>query len=102
VDAGTRELVLSVLADEERSGFVVDRVRTAIAADPRVGGRLALWGRRLVGEALCQARWVVRERPAVAALLPHPGEPAGDAPARVFAGLTAAHSRRMAALGLAA
>ena len=32
--------------------FVVDRVRAAIAADPRVGGRLALWGRRLMGEAL--------------------------------------------------
>ena len=32
--------------------FVVDRVRAAIAADPRLGGRLALWGRRLMGEAL--------------------------------------------------
>ena len=29
-----------------------DRVRAAIAQDPVVGGRLALWGRRLVGEAL--------------------------------------------------
>ena len=37
----------------------VDRVRRAIEEDPVVAGRLALWGRRIVGEALAQAQTVV-------------------------------------------
>ena len=36
-------------------------MRTAIAADPRVAGRLALWGRRLVGEAMTQSQNVIAE-----------------------------------------
>ena len=36
--------------------FIVDRVRRAIEEDHRVGGRLALWGRRLMGEALSVVR----------------------------------------------
>ena len=36
---------------------------------PRIGGRLALWGRRLVGEALTQAQRVGVERDALASLL---------------------------------
>ena len=41
----------------------------AIEADHRVGGRLALWGRRLMGEALSQAQRVAAERDALTALL---------------------------------
>src|SRR5271167_2532868 len=59
VDPQTRELVLRVLADTGHAEFVIARVRAAIAADPQVGGRLALWARRLVGEALAQAYRVV-------------------------------------------
>ena len=33
-----------------------------LAADHRVGGLLALWGRRLMGEALSQAQRVAAER----------------------------------------
>ena len=44
-------------------------VREAIAADPRVAGRLALWGRRLVGEVLSQAQRVAAERDALSNLL---------------------------------
>ena len=43
LDADTEALVLEVLADTGHSAFVIDRVRAAIAADPRVAGRLALW-----------------------------------------------------------
>ena len=46
VDADIRALVHRVLADEGHADFVVEKVRAAIAADPRVAGRLALWGRR--------------------------------------------------------
>ena len=62
VDPQTRELVLRVLADTGHAEFVIARVRAAIAADPQVGGRLALWARRLVGEALAQAYRVVADR----------------------------------------
>src|SRR4029453_2507537 len=62
LDQDTRSLVLEVLEDTGHADFAVDRVRTAIKADPRVSGRLALWGRRLVGEALSQAQRVAADR----------------------------------------
>ena len=74
VDPQTRELVLRVLADTGHAEFVIARVRAAIAADPHLGGRLALWARRLVGEALAQAYRVVADRQSLAGLL---GETAG-------------------------
>src|SRR3954447_13856475 len=52
VDEPTRSLVLDVLADTGHAAFAVDHVRAAIAAEPAVAGRLALWARRLMGEAL--------------------------------------------------
>ncbi|HSK26876.1 MAG TPA: ferritin-like fold-containing protein [Jiangellales bacterium] len=103
LDQETRDLVLEVLADSGHSAFVVDRVRAAVADDPRVGGRLALWARRLVGEALAQAQRVAADRDALSALIVG-GEnrPAMDLAAigRVFAKLTDNHARRMRALGL--
>jgi len=100
LDAPTKELVLEVLADSGHAQFVISRVREAISADPAVAGRLALWARRLVGEALSQAQRVAAEREPLARLL------AGASPAqlgeigRMFAALTDAHAERMAALGL--
>jgi hypothetical protein len=100
LDPGTRDLVLAVLADTGHSEFVIARVREAIALDPRVAGRLALWARRLLGEALGQAQRVAAEREPLATLL------AGDAASqlgdigRMFAQLTDAHAARMGALGL--
>jgi hypothetical protein len=72
VDPQTRELVLRVLADTGHAEFVIARVRAAIAADPHLGGRLALWARRLVGEALAQAYRVVADRRSLAGLLAGP------------------------------
>ena len=69
VDPQTRDLVLRVLADTGHAEFVIARVRAAIAADPQVAGRLALWARRLVGEALAQAYRVVADRRPLATLL---------------------------------
>ncbi|MGN6783159.1 MAG: ferritin-like fold-containing protein, partial [Marmoricola sp.] len=69
LDSETRQLVLASLEDAGQADFVVDRVRQAIARDPRVGGRLALWGRRLMGEALSQAQRVAAERDSLTALL---------------------------------
>jgi tRNA-(MS[2]IO[6]A)-hydroxylase (MiaE)-like len=126
VDPQTRDLVLRVLADTGHAEFVTARVRAAIAADPHVAGRLALWARRLVGEALAQAYRVVADRRPLAALLsagattaaaasPAAASPAADSPAaespaadsdlgdigRMLARITDAHAQRMTALGLA-
>jgi len=105
VDPASRELVLETCEDLGQSAFVVDRVREAIAADPKVAGRLALWGRRLVGEALSQAQRVAAERDALSMLLVggthRPGVDLAEI-GRMLARLTENHSRRMQDLGLAA
>jgi hypothetical protein len=105
LDASTRDLVLQVLEDTGHSAFAVERVRAAIAAEPRLAGRLALWGRRLVGEALSQAQRVAAERDALAALLvggmAHRGADLAEV-GRMFARLTENHTKRMASLGLSA
>lgn len=104
VDVDTRELIIDSLEDAGQAEFVVDRVRRAIEADPRIGGRLALWGRRLMGEALSQAQRVAAERDALSALLSggvdHPGMDLA-AIGRMFTRLTENHNQRMDALGLA-
>jgi hypothetical protein len=105
VDPSTRALVLQVLEDTGHSEFAVDRVRAAISEDPRLAGRLALWGRRLVGEALSQAQRVAAERDALSTLLvggvDRPGADLAEV-GRMFARLTENHTRRMANLGLSA
>jgi tRNA-(MS[2]IO[6]A)-hydroxylase (MiaE)-like len=105
VDPETRDLVGVVIADSGQAEFVVREVRAAIEADPRVSGRLALWGRRLVGEALSQAQRVAADRDALASLLvgsvDRPGADLAEL-MRMFSRLTEAHSSRMNRLGLSA
>jgi len=105
LDADTRTLIIDSLTDAGQSAFVVDRVRRAIAAEPRVGGRLALWGRRLMGEALSQAQRVAAERDALSALLSGGVDRPGmdlAAIGRLFSRLAENHAKRMDALGLSA
>lgn len=104
LDDETNALVQEVLAETGNSEFVVDRVRAAVAADPDVAGRLALWARRLVGEALSQAQQVAVDRPALAALIvggaDRPGLDLAEI-SRIFSRLTDNHAARMARLDLA-
>ena len=105
VDPDTRGLVHQVLADEGHADFVIEEVRAATAADPRVAGRLALWGRRLVGEALSQAQRVAANREALTHLLTGTVDRPGmdlAAISRMFSRLVENHTRRMAELGLQA
>jgi tRNA-(MS[2]IO[6]A)-hydroxylase MiaE-like protein len=103
VSADTRRLVHEVLADAGHADFVVDKVKTAIKGDARVAGRLALWSRRLVGEALSQAQRVAATRDSLTSLLTGTVDRPGmdlAAVSRMFTRLLENHTRRMATLGL--
>ena len=105
LDTDTRALITDALDDSQRSAFVVDKVRAAIEADHRLGGRLALWARRLMGEALIQAQRIAAERDAMTALLAGGVDRPGldlAAIGRMFTRLTERHTERMAELGLEA
>lgn len=101
VDEPTRELVLEVLADTGHAAFAVERVRAAIAVEPVLAGRLALWARRLVGEALTSAQRVAADHDALARLIVGGRGDLAEV-GRLLARLTDAHSQRMASLGLSA
>jgi hypothetical protein len=103
LDPRTRDVVVASLSDAGHSEFVVDRVRGAIEQDPRLAGRLALWGRRLMGEALTQAQRVAAERDALSSLLAGGIDRPGldlAAIGRMFTRITELHTDRMGRLGL--
>jgi hypothetical protein len=97
--AADRALVLDVLADTGHADFAVREVRAAIKADRKVPGRLSLWGRRLVGEAITQTQAVIAEHDRLAELIiTGTGDLAGVS--RLIERITSAHTKRMKALGL--
>jgi hypothetical protein len=103
LDTTTRTLIESTLG-VDHSTFVIARVRAGMEADPRLGARLALWGRRIMGEALTQTQHVAAERDALSDLLAGEISIAGldlAAIAEMFQRITLRHVERMAALGLA-
>jgi hypothetical protein len=105
VDAGTRDLIIASLEDTGQARFAVRHIRQAIADDHRLSGRLALWGRRLMGEALTQAQRVAAERDALSALLAGGIDRPGldlAAIGRMFTRITERHNDRMAEVGLSA
>jgi len=94
-----RALVEEVLADTGYADFAVREVRAAIVADRTVAGRLALWARRLVGEALTQSQAVIAENDRLAELIiGGTGDLAGVG--QLLQRITTAHGHRMQALGL--
>jgi len=101
LDDSTRDLILDALSDTGHAEFVVREVRAAIAADPSQAGRLALWARRLVGEALSQAQRVAADRDALIMLLV---QGSGDITgiAALIKRVTSAHAVRLTELGLSA
>jgi len=55
------DVVRAVLAETGHSQFVVAEVRSAVTASSRQRSRLALWSRRLLGEAITQAQYVLAD-----------------------------------------
>jgi hypothetical protein len=112
LDERSRGVVVDALTQDTPSQRYAPVIAEAAQADPVLASRLALWGRRLVGEALGVVGVVLAERPALARLVTagvaaaDDGAAAGNSsPATqpwVFARLTAEHTRRMDRLGLAA
>ena len=91
-DVATR--ITHVLQGDSGSTALAQEIREAIDADPRLGSRLAMWGRRLLGDTMLIARR------SLVATTNHDSDEARIEP--VFTELVAAHTRRMDALGLTA
>ncbi len=83
--------VATILSADAGEEIVVRELLAGTEGNSRLSARLALWGRRLVGDTMLIARWALRDSDTDEARL----EP-------VFTELIAAHTRRMDALGLTA
>lgn len=101
VDAGTRELIGQIQSAEEATAVLQERLKAALADDPRLASRLALWARRLLGEALTLAQRVSLEYPLLGGLSGLDDAGAKELVGALTGELAANHSRRMAGLGLA-
>ena len=113
LDKATCALVNEVLDGASHADLVVADLAAATATDDTLTSRLALWGRRMVGEALGVVQSLIQSHPGLGRLLTSAAaenaSPAADdddaqadAVARLFGRLTAEHTHRMARLGLAA
>jgi 1,2-phenylacetyl-CoA epoxidase catalytic subunit len=92
-------VVRDVLAETSHSEFVVEEVRRAVAESRSVRDRLTLWGRRLLGEAITQAQYVMAQRDELTELvLTATGDLHGVA--ALFEHMQTKHGERMRELNL--
>lgn len=94
------DVVRGVLAETGHSQFVVAEVRAAVTASDRQRHRLALWSRRLLGEAITQAQYVLADHDELVDLVMSGGEGLTQI-AEFFDRLQQTHQSRMQELGLA-
>ncbi|MEE6273665.1 ferritin-like fold-containing protein [Georgenia wangjunii] len=98
LDGPVRALARDALVENGHADYVVRTLAPVVEAEPQLAARLALWGRRVAGEALSLAQNVVRACPL----------PAGDADGAeaavtaLVSAMTGGHARRMGRLGLTA
>lgn len=93
-------VVHDVLAETSHSEFVVDEVHRAVTESRSERDRLTLWGRRLLGEAITQAQFVMAQRDELTELvLIATGDLNGIA--ALFDRMQTRHAERMRVLGLA-
>ena len=84
--------VEALLTISDGEAVLVSELRSAIDASPRLASRLAMWGRRLVGDTMLVARSALQQG----------GQLPEEKIEPVFTELIAAHTRRMDTLGLTA
>lgn len=106
--------VLAVVERGPEDGAATALLTRAVKEDDVLAARLALWGRRVVGEALKLTQTVLTTHPKLATLAraardaasggaaPEGRTEGADVPAWLLAQLTAEHTRRMDRIGLAA
>jgi 1,2-phenylacetyl-CoA epoxidase catalytic subunit len=94
------DVVRAVLAETEHSQFVVAEVRAAVTASAKQRSRLALWSRRLLGEAITQAQYVLAEHDELVDLVMS-GTAGLTHLAGFFDRVQRIHDERMTELGLA-
>jgi hypothetical protein len=94
------DVVRAVLSETGHSQFVVAEVRAAVTASDKQRHRLALWSRRLLGEAITQAQYVLAEHDELVDLVVSSGEGLGRL-AEFFERLQNTHNARVRELGLA-
>lgn len=92
------DVVRSVLAETGHSQFVVAEVRSAVTASDRQRHRLALWSRRLLGEAITQAQFVLADHDELVELVMSGG--GLSQMTEFFDRLQHTHASRMRELGL--
>ncbi|MGE2836447.1 ferritin-like fold-containing protein [Mycobacterium sp. SMC-4] len=93
------DVVRSVLSETGHSQFVVAEVRAAVTASDKQRHRLALWSRRLLGEAITQAQYVLADHDELVDLVMAGG--GLSQMTEFFDRLQQTHSTRIQELGLA-
>jgi tRNA isopentenyl-2-thiomethyl-A-37 hydroxylase MiaE len=68
------DVVRAVLSETGHSQFVVAEVQAAVTASEKQRHRLALWSRRLLGEAITQAQYVLADHDELVDLVMSSGE----------------------------
>src|SRR6202048_2935550 len=94
------DVVRAVLAETGHSQFVVAEVQAAVTASDKQRHRLALWSRRLLGEAITQAQYVLADHDELVDLVMASGEGLTQM-TECFDLMHHTHSTRMQELGLA-
>jgi hypothetical protein len=103
LDGETRGIIAKVRTSPEQSALLEGLLRKMLAEDPRLSSRLALWGRRLVGEALTQVQRIGARHSFLVGLSPDgTQEEAASEVVKILAQVTRGHSKRMSKLGLTA
>ncbi|MCB1296014.1 MAG: hydroxylase [Gordonia sp.] len=93
------DVIREVMSQTDNSQFACAEVRAAIARDPDIAAPLKLWARRLLGEAVTHAQWVLAAEEDVTDLL-FSGVTSLQGVATFFDTVEQRHAERMADLGL--
>jgi tRNA-(MS[2]IO[6]A)-hydroxylase MiaE-like protein len=94
------DVVRATLSETSHSQFVVAEVRAAVTSSAKQRSRLALWSRRLLGEAITQAQYVLADHDELVDLVVSRTEGLTQL-AGFFDRLQRTHDERMRELGLA-